>query len=507
MTDPYAGIGVADPYEGLGVPVAIPPRKPKVNTAVDVGKSALSGLAQVVSSGADIASNMFPGAGFGMKAGAALSNITNRALHLPQLFDNSSPQELVNSARAPTPASPTATPASDATSGNLYQPKTTAGRYARTAAQFAPAAFIPGSAASRAANVFVPAAASETAGEVAHHFGASPQVENAARMVGAVGGGVAAAARVNPGAITAKPNVPKLEKLVADKNAAYDAVKANGERYSPEAFSGMLTGMAAKMDENGFSSGSHPKAFAKLRDIGSSQSATGGYSPTLEDLDKLRFQIGRDVASSPDKGERMMGTIMRNQIDQFIADQGGSPDLLRARDLNTRVEKLQLLNKLDAKAARRAAVTGSGGNINNTLRQNIDKFIDKTPNLTDAEHEAAMKVVMGTPSANLFRQGGKLSPEGNGLGLTTQIVGGVVTHGASLPIGASGFIAKRIADGITKRNVQALRDLIASGGSKAEIAAAKRAVIKSQPPLLRLQNPLQADQSGNMFSAREAVAR
>lgn len=66
----------------------------------------------------------------------------------------------------------------------LYQPQTKAGQYARTIAQFAPAAVMPGGAVRRAANVLVPAVASETAGQVTHDK--TPELEPYARVAGAL---------------------------------------------------------------------------------------------------------------------------------------------------------------------------------------------------------------------------------------------------------------------------------------------------------------------------------
>lgn len=79
--------------------------------------------------------------------------------------------------------------------GPLYQPQTKAGQYARTIAQFAPAAATPGSAARRLANVIAPALASETAGQITKGTKAEPY----ARIAGALAGGGGAAILAAPG--------------------------------------------------------------------------------------------------------------------------------------------------------------------------------------------------------------------------------------------------------------------------------------------------------------------
>jgi hypothetical protein len=66
----------------------------------------------------------------------------------------------------------------------LYQPQTTAGRYARAIAQLAPAAAMPGTAAQRVARVVLPGAASEAAGEAAEKV--DPKLAPYARLAAAV---------------------------------------------------------------------------------------------------------------------------------------------------------------------------------------------------------------------------------------------------------------------------------------------------------------------------------
>lgn len=69
--------------------------------------------------------------------------------------------------------------------GADYQPQTTAGEYARTIGQFAPAAALPGGLASRVGRAVVPGAMSESAGQLTE----GQPYEGAARMAGGLLGG------------------------------------------------------------------------------------------------------------------------------------------------------------------------------------------------------------------------------------------------------------------------------------------------------------------------------
>jgi hypothetical protein len=277
--------------------------------------------------------------------------------------------------------------------------------------------------------------------------------------LGAAGGALAS---VRPRAQPAA--VPTLDELTTQKNAAYRAVDESGAQVPPEDFANLTQSMAAAMDKEGFNAGLHPKAAAMMERIGQSDRGAGGASPTLTQLDQLRQQIGRDVSSSPDKGERRMGEIMRGQIDNYIATLPDSAELLKARDLNTRVAKLSSLDNLDEAAADRAAATGTGANTGNALRQNIIRFQRDTGNLTPDEQAATRLAIRGGPAQNALRAVGSLSPEGGTVRAATSIATGAMSHGT---IPAVGYVAKRVSDALAERNVQALRDLIASGGEAA----------------------------------------
>lgn len=95
---------------------------------------------------------------------------------------------------------PTSRDIGDAVAGKkgvqYHDPQTTAGEYARTLAQFAPAAIMPGSVATRAANVVVPALTSETAGQLTEGSPIEPYARIAGALAGA--GGVALASQPRP---------------------------------------------------------------------------------------------------------------------------------------------------------------------------------------------------------------------------------------------------------------------------------------------------------------------
>lgn len=333
-----------------------------------------------------------------------------------------------------------------------------------------------------------------------------------------LGLGAAAGALATPRATRAeRPAAPTLDELSTQRDAAYRAVDDSGVTYAPDAFRSLTQDMARTLDENGFHAGLHPKTAAMMERLGQSERAVGGYAPTLTQLDQLRQQIGRDIASSADAGERRMGQLLRGQIDDFIAGAGpehinaGDPQAAseligQARDLHGRVAKIRSLDNLDEAAADRASVTGSGGNINNATRQNVLRFRNQNERtLTPDEQAAAQRVIDGTPAGNALRQLGKLSPRGNGLMLAGHLAAAVPTHGVSGGVAIGGAVAKAMSDAITTRNVQALRELIASGGEAAQAVSQQLADPQYADLRAQLANDLAA-QAGVQGASRHEPA-
>lgn len=470
MSDPYAAIArpaEPDPYAGIAAPApprtrAPPPRKP--NTTADVGQSFVSGLLSGVGQIADAADPVnqiiraFPGGPVAQIALKPLERFTAHGI-------------------------------AGAMGGNR-QPQTTAGRYAKTVGEFVPNAAVGGTGgvARRTAQVVIPALASEAAGQVAEKVGAPPIVQTGARVLGAVAGGGASALRTPPKKVAAAAlPTPTLDQLYAQKNAAYQAVDNAGVKYTPKAFDSLITGITDEMKASNINPIRHPKAFSWMQELDSVRDQ----SPTLTTLDHIRQSIRRDVASATDPAEAYFGKKMIQNIDEFVnsarPDQvsAGDPQkaaalIAQARDLNTRVRKLESVQGALDSADFRAKGTGSGGNINNATRQKLRPLIDPTSkqrirNLTPDEAAALTRTVKGTPTQNVLRQFGKLSPEGNGLMQALHLGAAWPTHGASGLLAVGGAVAKRMADAGTAKNVQGLLELIAQGGVKGRAATTELA--------------------------------
>lgn len=194
------------------------------STGEDVGTGLLTGIGKGVTgllqAGGEAASNVL-----------GISPLTN-ALELGAigagLLSGKSPAEagltrggLLNTRRS----SPVAGLISrvDQAAGLNYQPQTRAGKYAKAIGANAPAALVPGGAATRVANVILPAVTSEAAGQGAEALGASEDVADVARVAGGIAGGLGASVRAGrkpPTSAIPRQDLGRVRQRLQDYRAA-----------------------------------------------------------------------------------------------------------------------------------------------------------------------------------------------------------------------------------------------------------------------------------------------
>jgi hypothetical protein len=222
--------------------------------------------------------------------------------------------------------------------------------------------------------------------------------------------------------------------------------------------------------------------------------AAGGLpnAATPRDLHDFRRAIASDVISGVGdrRPEVRSGAMMQDALDRFmreVADDPASPpglqrgllETFEGNAVNRRAEALNTLTSdtgLLTNATRRAARTGTGGNVLNTIRQNISRILDSKSlrrGYTDDELQIMEDIVAGTRGENFLRSVGRLSPTTGGLQgmasvgapLSAALLGGGNTAtGAALAPFAAGYAAQQMAEAMAQRRVQGLLDVIANGG-------------------------------------------
>ncbi len=205
---------------------------------------------------------------------------------------------------------------------------------------------------------------------------------------------------------------------------------------------------------------------------------------TLKGVDTIRKMAGNVARDGANPSQRELASRLIEKIDDFVDNLSpssvisGNPQtaaaaLKVAREAWRRLRKSEMIDEAVTKAERRAASTGSGGNADNATRQNIRAILDnqkKARLFSQAEKRLMERVVRGSTSQNALRLVGKLSPEGNGL-MAALGIGATAANPVMSAFPAAGFVAKQLADALTKRNTGRLSEAVRQGGSASRATA------------------------------------
>lgn len=269
-----------------------------------------------------------------------------------------------------------------------------------------------------------------------------------------------------------------LEELRNATDAAYGKTRQIAATYKPQAYDNMLVDIINETKADGINADRHKDAYSFLINM----IADRGQNLTLAELDQLRQRVRRDLitpsyGNAPKAADAHFGQIILDNIDKMIANAkpadmaaGNAAEatdaILTARSLNTRLKKSELLHDAVEKANLAAAASGSGGNINNALRQQLKGILTnpkKVKAFTASERKMMEDVIKGGKLDNLLRLVGKLSPSGNGL-MAALGIGGTVMNPSLAAAPLAGMAAKAISDRNTIGKIRTLQRDVANGG-------------------------------------------
>jgi hypothetical protein len=345
-----------------------------------------------------------------------------------------------------------------------------AGAVAKVAGSSIPARLAGGAAVGAGMGAVDAAGHDKDVGEGAAYgaaFGAGGQAvgEAVGGVVNRVAGAVGKKFGIN------QPKVRSQEELKDASQALYKSADEAGIIVKPEALQRLRTRIVDDLTESGY----HPKINQEVAAVVDEIDRVAGGNATLKGVDVMR-QIAGQAGGSPNAGTRRLAGKIIDKIDDFTDTLGDSDVIALNGDVKTAVgmrkeaqglwasqRKSQLIEDVVDRAERRAAKGGAGANIDNAMRQEIDKVINnrKLKRGFSGEEIKVMKaIVHGAKGQNLARLVGKLSPENGGLMMWAHIMAG----GTSAPLALSGFMAKRYADAATPRNVGKLDQMVRNGG-------------------------------------------
>lgn len=354
-------------------------------------------------------------------------------------------------------------------------PQGPVGAFARKAGQFAGGALPFGIAgAVPALTAAIGSEAGKKLDEVAPEL-----TKGYGEFVGAVGGGFAPGVK----AMLSRPRVttkaPTVDQLHAQASAAYDAADNAGVVIAPQAIQRLYNTIGPDVANFGYDANLHPQIGTVLKRIEDS----GQGNATLKHLDILR-RVARNAGQSPlNPSQGALSGKIVGHIDDFIdnlqpADvvsgdaTAAAAALKEARSLWTRMTKAEKIEAALENADTQAGSTYSGGNIDNATRQKLRPMVtrgNKQSRGWTADEKALIKrVVKGGGYGQQFARGlGKMSPEsGFGKYLLAGFGAGSLVSPAMTPmlgLSAAGFVSKRIADAMTRGNVNDLLDAVRRG--------------------------------------------
>lgn len=431
---------VLDQPVDMGLPPGFVIDQP--NMAADVAKSAASGLASgatgLLGMGGDVGSLVGKGVDYaGAKLGAnpdtmqTIKDVLARGLRSNPI--TSLPASILQG-----PGSQDLTQKLESVTGPLHQPQTVPGQYARTLAEFLPAAIGgPESIAARlATRVAVPALTSETAGQLTKGTDAEPY----ARVAGALAGGVGASKVANMLAERNAVNAatPALSAVKNEASNTYDALTSRNVAtpLPASALDSLASDITTTLNNRGIrpsNAGSIHAAVDELR-----TPATAG-AADVADLVAGRQSI-KELLGKVDTNKAGAGVAL-GKIEAAIEQASpGTMKSIREADQNwAAVKANEALDKKLARADLRAAGADSGMNVGNKVRQKVaDLLLSNEARYLSSETKADLeKIVRGTASQNVMRHVANLLGGGGGLGMLASGTAGYEAGGVPGAIGAA----------------------------------------------------------------------
>lgn len=328
---------------------------------------------------------------------------------------------------------------------------------------------------------------------------------------GAVGGAALGAAGQKVASVLEKAflrgKAPALDTIKKGADAAYGAARAKNPTFP--GFDAFASQAVKVLDGEGFHPRLHPRLAIALEEFGKA-----GPKPDFKTIEKLR-RIARSAGSdftNPD--QQRLGAMLVRGLDNFVEQTSPMPEVGIGRALYGRYKRGDLIEKAIETARHRASRTGSGGNLQNTLRQEIGKIVDK-PKLragfSDAEIKAMNEFAHNDGTIRQFlRVVGKLSPGGSALMAAIGGVGGAGAYSTGNPLFlapfAAGMAAKGFGNAAEMAGARNIAALTRSGGQSP--AYTPPALMRNKEALIRALNAYLGGGAGAITgSGASATAR
>ena len=278
---------------------------------------------------------------------------------------------------------------------------------------------------------------------------------------------------------SATPAAATVDDLKDAGRQAFKRADDSGLAFNQDGINRLRSNVINDLTERGFDPINEPGIMPVIKRLQSM-----GDNITLTGLQSLR-QVASNGFRPGMKSNNAMVTGIIKRIDELVeaADpstvlMGANPAAAAAamkegRSLWHRASKAETVEKLLGRGELNAGSSGVGGNVENATRQQLKRVLTNETlgrGFNQAEKDAIRKAVLGTKTQNVLRQVGRLSPQGNTLGMVMGGMGTVAAPHIAIPAMIAGYGAKKTAEHLSKRSVNQLVKLITSGADDASMA-------------------------------------
>jgi hypothetical protein len=362
--------------------------------------------------------------------------------------------------------------------GEFYQPKTTAGKFAGAITEAAanPLSYVgPGGMAGKLASAVATGAGSEGAGELAQKY--APEAEPYARFAGGMFGGTTVGKLSASVENTMRARgIPTTQDLHNASDAAYDNARNLGVQYQPANVAHLRDDIERTLIQEGHRDDPLSQGtFLRVRELGNT---AGGINPEFSDIESVRKSLNRvrkqvNPATGGPTEDARAANIAIDHIDDFFRDptnaipahqgiaQQAAQFAEEGRGNWGAMARSQQIEDALARGQRNAAATGSGANIDNALRQQVKNILNnprRARNFNNNDRRIMEDIVAGNPIQNSERLFGKLAATGivsaSGVAYLAHLMGLGPAGAVLLP--AAGYAAKKASESITRNRYQNL---------------------------------------------------
>lgn len=305
-----------------------------------------------------------------------------------------------------------------------------------------------------------------------------PEMERKARGMAGVFTGTGVATKLGrsvPGVVrdsaetvTALRNMParqappkNLEQLTADSQIAYKASEDAGDIMPPALFKRDAGNIVSLMKQEGYDEDVHKHVKQAMTSLNkrTGVTASGKVEPqTIRDFDNYRQSVGDTItkaANAKDYNEIRLGMILQDQVDKMISKMEGSEDLVKAREIYTKVTKMRDIKEILDIAERLDDPTFVQRELKKIIK-NTRKFNRYSP--------AEQKQLVRAADSNILDVASKMAPDERGLALKNiAYIGGAVADPVALALPLVGQAGKLLAPRVRRGHLNKLSETISRG--------------------------------------------